>query len=62
MKSTQSNVVTLPVAPFLIEFRSERLIDLMQSLDDAGFKLTSIAGSQIRYVIDDEQGHDCGRR
>lgn len=47
------NVVKLPVAPFLIEFRSERLIDLMHAMHEAGFKFTSVAGSQIRYLIED---------
>jgi hypothetical protein len=61
MKPTQSKVVQLPPAPFLVEFRSERIIDLMHVLDQGGFKLTSVAGSQIRYVINDEPGDEHGR-
>ena len=56
------NVVALPAVPFLIEFRSERLIDLMQALDEAGFKLTNVSGSVHRYRIDDQErpGNDRG--
>ena len=47
------NVVTLPVAPFLLELHSERLIDLMLALQDAGFKVTYVRGSLHRYRVDD---------
>jgi hypothetical protein len=43
------NVVQLPVAPFLLELHSERLIDLMLALQDAGFKVTYVRGSINRY-------------
>jgi predicted RNA binding protein YcfA (HicA-like mRNA interferase family) len=55
MKSPQSKVVTLPAAPFLLELHSERMIDLMMALQDAGFKVTHISGSLNRYRVDDRE-------
>lgn len=52
------NVVTLPVAPFLLELRSERMIDLMIALQDAGFKVTYVRGSLNRYRVDDLQNEE----
>jgi hypothetical protein len=52
------NVVPMPAAPFLVEVHSERLIDLMIALGDAGFKLTCVAGSRNRYRIDDSQNEE----
>lgn len=49
------NVVTLPVAPFLLELHSERMIDLMIALQDAGFKVTYMRGSLNRYRVEDRE-------
>lgn len=46
-------VTLLPVAPFLLELHSERMIDLMLALQDAGFKVTYVRGSLNRYRVDD---------
>jgi len=55
------NVVTLlPVAPFLLEIHTEKLVDLMLALQDAGFKVTYVRGSMNRYRVDDRDD-DPGR-
>lgn len=49
------NVVTLlPVAPFLLELHSERMVDAMLALEQAGFKVTAIRGFTNRFRIDDD--------
>ena len=58
MTSLQSKVVTLPAAPFLLELHSERMIDLMMALQDAGFKVTYMRGSLNRYRVDDHQNEE----
>lgn len=55
MKSPKSNVVTLPAVPFLLELHSERMIDLMLALQDAGFKVTYMRRSLNRYRVDDRE-------
>jgi len=47
------NVVQLPAAPFLLEIHTEKLVDLMLALQDAGFKVTYVRGSMNRYRVDD---------
>lgn len=50
-----AKIVTLiPVAPFLFEMQSERMIDALVALQQAGFKVTYIKNSMNRYRIDDE--------
>lgn len=61
MKSPQSNIVQFPVAPFVLEIRTERFVDVMLALQDAGFKVTYVRGSLNRYRVDD-QDDDPGRR
>jgi hypothetical protein len=53
--SAQNVVTLIPVAPFLLEFHSERLIDLMHALHESGFKVTCVAGSMNRYRVEDTQ-------
>ena len=48
------SVTLIPVAPFLLEMQSERMIDAMVALQQAGFTVTYIMGSMNRYRIDDE--------
>lgn len=48
-----ANVVQLPPVPLLIEIRSERFVDVLLALQDAGFKVTYIRGSLNRYRVDD---------
>lgn len=55
-------VVKLPVAPFLLELHSERLIDLMLALQDAGFKVTYKRGSLNRYRVEDREDESNERR
>lgn len=50
------NVVTvIQVAPFLLELHSERMVDVMHALHDAGFKVTYMRGSLNRYRVEDRQ-------
>lgn len=46
-------MVQLPAAPFLLEIHTEKLVDLMLALQDAGFKVTYVRGSMNRYRVDD---------
>lgn len=46
-------VTLLPVAPFVLELHSERMVDALLALTDAGFKVTYVKGSLHRYRIDD---------
>jgi hypothetical protein len=57
--SAQNVVTLLPVAPFLLELHSERMIDLMLALQDAGFKVTYMRGSLNRYRVEDRQNEEC---
>lgn len=53
--SAQNVVTLLHVAPFLLELHSERMVDVMHALHDAGFKVTCVAGSMNRYRVEDTQ-------
>jgi hypothetical protein len=54
--SEPAKVVTLlPVAPFLLELHSERMVDALLALQEAGFDVTYIRGSINRYRIDDKE-------
>lgn len=46
-------VTLLPVAPFLLELHSERMVDAMNALEERGFRVTSVAGFTNRFRIDD---------
>lgn len=52
----QAKVVTLlPVPPFLLELHSERMVDALHALNDAGFVVRHVKGTDNRYRIDDAQ-------
>lgn len=54
--SADRKVVQLNARPaFVLEMQSERLIDCMVALQEAGFKITYIKDSMNRYRIDDER-------
>lgn len=56
--SADSKVVPFPQRPaFVLELHSERMIDCMQALFAAGFKVTYMAGTFPfdRYRIEDEE-------
>lgn len=56
MNDKPSNVIPFPApAPFVLELRSERFVDLLHALTSAGFDVTYIRGSVNRYRIDDQQ-------
>jgi hypothetical protein len=46
-------VTLLPVSAFLLELHSERMIDVMHALKDAGFTVTAVRGRDNRYQITD---------
>lgn len=49
----EAEAILLPVPVFLLEMNSERLVDAMHALHDAGFKVTRVMGREDRYRIDD---------
>lgn len=54
--SDPAKVVTLlPVAPFLLELHSERMVDALLALNEAGFIVTHVKNTQNRFRIEDEQ-------
>jgi predicted RNA binding protein YcfA (HicA-like mRNA interferase family) len=56
MSKRKDNVVQLrPIAPFLLELHSERMVDVMLALQASGFKVTYVKGSNNRYRIDDDK-------
>lgn len=56
MKRERDTIVTpLPVAPFLMELHSERMVDALYALNCAGFRVTYMRGSHNRFRIDDER-------
>lgn len=56
-----SNVVTLlPVPPFLLELHSERMVDALHALHDAGFTVNQVKGQDNRYRIADAKGNSNG--
>ena len=55
MDSQRKPVTLLPVSAFLLELHSERMIDVMHALKDAGFRVTAVRGTDNRYRIDDMQ-------
>lgn len=46
-------VTQLPVAPMLLELRSERIGDALRALMDAGFKVSNVPGHINRFRIED---------
>jgi hypothetical protein len=52
MKTHTNNVVTLlPVPPLVLELRSERFVDAVIALKQAGFRLDQIKGTHNRFRI-----------
>lgn len=53
--SAESNVVPFPSPPaFVLELHSERFVDCMVALQQAGYTITYIKDSVNRYRIEDE--------
>ena len=57
----EQKTIALPASPFLLELPSERMIDAMNALQDAGFVVRQVKGLENRYRIDDEDDHDLPR-
>jgi hypothetical protein len=56
MSANETNVVVLrPPASFLLELHSERMVDALLALQEAGFSVTYIRGSMNRYRIEDRE-------
>lgn len=57
MTDTPANVVRVfPQRPaFVLELHSERMIDALYALNEAGFRVTYIKGSVNRYRIEDQE-------
>lgn len=52
-KPTPKVVTLLPVPVFLLELHSERMIDALFALQNAGFNVTNIANTPNRFRITD---------
>lgn len=51
-----AEVLLFPTNPaFVLELQSERFVDCLVALQQAGFKVTYIKDSMNRYRIDDEE-------
>lgn len=51
-----AEIILFPTPPpFVLELHSERFIDCMVALQQAGYKITYIKDSVNRYKIEDEQ-------
>ena len=55
MAERSAEVVLLPVPIFLLELHSERMVDAMMALNQSGFRITHVRGTENRFRIDDEQ-------
>lgn len=55
----RKTVVLLPVPLFLLELHSERMIDALHALSDAGFTVKHIANTANRFRIDDAEENPC---
>lgn len=56
MATNPNNIVTLlPVPIFVLELHSERMVDALLALEEAGFKVTYVKDSVNRYRIDDKE-------
>lgn len=54
--SADSKVILFPSpAPFVLELHSERFVDAMVALQQAGYKISYIKDSVNRYRIEDEE-------
>lgn len=54
MNQRKAPVVLLPVPLFLLELHSERMVDALMALNQAGFKVTHVKDTDNRFRIDDE--------
>lgn len=48
-------IVLLPVAPFLLELHSERMVDALLALNQAGFRVTHVKNTTNRFRIEEEE-------
>lgn len=55
MSANSNNVVQLPATPFLLELHSERMIDAMHALRDAGFRVEHVINTNNRFRVEDAQ-------
>lgn len=51
-------IYLLPCPLFLLELHSERMIDALLALSEAGFTVTAVAGAVNRFRIDDQENPD----
>lgn len=58
MSAKPNNAVHLPAPPLLLEFRSERMIDAMHALRDAGFTVEHVMSTNNRFRVEDAREHD----
>lgn len=47
-------VTLLPTAPFLLELHSERMVDALLALNEAGFKVNAVPNTLNRFRITEE--------
>lgn len=48
-------VVLLPVPLFLLEVHSERMVDALHALRDAGFRVEHVINTNNRFRVEDAQ-------
>lgn len=53
LSSAVRSIAALGPPPFLLELRSERMIDALLALSEAGFSVSMLRGAANRYVIED---------
>lgn len=59
MSAARKPVVLLPIPLFLLELHSERMVDALLALSEAGFQVTYAKGTTNRYRIDDAKENAC---
>lgn len=55
MSPANKPITLMPVAPFVLELHSERMVDALLALSEAGFTVQYVRGTANRYRIDDSQ-------
>ena len=55
MSDATRKVTYLPVPAFLLELDSERMVDALNALYDAGFSVKYVRGSLNRYRVEDNR-------
>lgn len=53
-----AKVTRLPAPLFLLEVHSERMIDAMHALRDAGFTVEHVMNTNNRFRVEDAREHD----